>query len=103
MTLAIVGRPNAGKSSVFNALVERDRAIVTAAPGTTRDTVSERIALGGFRWSWSIRPACAKQPTRPSASALCAAAKLWPTQRLCSSSSTPQNRPEENCMKKIAR
>lgn len=48
LTLAIVGRPNAGKSSVFNALVERDRAIVTAVPGTTRDTVSERISLGGI-------------------------------------------------------
>jgi tRNA modification GTPase len=48
LTLAIVGRPNAGKSSVFNALIERDRAIVTAMPGTTRDTVTERIALGGI-------------------------------------------------------
>jgi tRNA modification GTPase len=48
LTMAIVGRPNAGKSSLFNALVERERAIVTAAPGTTRDTVSERIALGGI-------------------------------------------------------
>ncbi len=45
--LAIVGRPNAGKSSLFNALVERPRAIVTAAPGTTRDLVTETIALGG--------------------------------------------------------
>ena len=48
LTLAIVGRPNAGKSSVFNALVERERAIVTAQPGTTRDLVTERIALGGI-------------------------------------------------------
>ena len=48
LTLAIVGRPNAGKSSLFNALVERDRAIVTPIPGTTRDTVSERIALEGI-------------------------------------------------------
>jgi len=48
LTLAIVGRPNAGKSSVFNALVERDRAIVTAQPGTTRDLVTERISLGGI-------------------------------------------------------
>jgi tRNA modification GTPase len=48
LTLAIVGRPNAGKSSLFNCLVERDRAIVTATPGTTRDTVTERISLGGI-------------------------------------------------------
>jgi len=48
LTLAIVGRPNAGKSSLFNRLIERDRAIVTATPGTTRDTVSERIALDGI-------------------------------------------------------
>ncbi len=48
LTLAIVGRPNAGKSSLFNRLVERERAIVTAAPGTTRDTVSERISLDGI-------------------------------------------------------
>ena len=47
-TLAIVGRPNAGKSSLFNRLVERDRAIVTAAPGTTRDLVTERVSLDGI-------------------------------------------------------
>ena len=48
LTLAIVGRPNAGKSSLFNRLVERERAIVTATPGTTRDTVTERISLEGI-------------------------------------------------------
>jgi len=48
LSLAIVGRTNVGKSSLFNRLVERDRAIVTAAPGTTRDTVTERISLGGI-------------------------------------------------------
>ncbi|WP_348267614.1 tRNA uridine-5-carboxymethylaminomethyl(34) synthesis GTPase MnmE [Edaphobacter sp. DSM 109919] len=47
-TLAIVGRPNAGKSSLFNCLVQRDRAIVTAAPGTTRDLVTERVSLEGI-------------------------------------------------------
>ena len=46
--LAIVGRPNAGKSSLFNRLVERERAIVTATPGTTRDTVSERVSMDGI-------------------------------------------------------
>ena len=48
LTMAIVGRPNAGKSSLFNRLVERERAIVTATPGTTRDLVTERISLGGI-------------------------------------------------------
>ena len=48
LTLAIVGRPNVGKSSLFNRLVERERAIVTAQPGTTRDLVSETVAIGGI-------------------------------------------------------
>lgn len=47
-TLAIIGRPNVGKSSLFNRLVERERAIVTAIPGTTRDLVSETVAIGGI-------------------------------------------------------
>jgi tRNA modification GTPase len=48
LTMAIVGRPNAGKSSLFNRLVQRERAIVTAQPGTTRDLVTERISLDGI-------------------------------------------------------
>jgi tRNA modification GTPase len=48
LTLAIVGRPNVGKSSLFNRLVERERAIVTATPGTTRDLVTETVAIGGI-------------------------------------------------------
>src|ERR1022692_344869 len=48
LALAIVGRPNVGKSSLFNRLVERERAIVTAQPGTTRDLVSETVAIGGI-------------------------------------------------------
>jgi tRNA modification GTPase len=48
LTLAIVGRPNVGKSSLFNCLVERERAIVTATPGTTRDLVSETVSIEGI-------------------------------------------------------
>jgi tRNA modification GTPase len=47
-TLAIVGRPNVGKSSLFNRLLEQDRAIVTEIAGTTRDVVSETASLGGI-------------------------------------------------------
>lgn len=46
-TLAIVGRPNAGKSSLFNRLLERERAIVTDVAGTTRDTLEEDLELNG--------------------------------------------------------
>lgn len=46
--LAIVGRPNVGKSSLFNCLLEQDRAIVTDIAGTTRDLVSETAAIEGI-------------------------------------------------------
>jgi tRNA modification GTPase len=47
-SLAIVGQPNAGKSSLFNRLLEQDRAIVTDIPGTTRDLVSETAEFAGI-------------------------------------------------------
>lgn len=47
-TLAIVGKPNVGKSSLFNRLLEQDRAIVTDIPGTTRDLVSETSSIDGL-------------------------------------------------------
>jgi tRNA modification GTPase len=46
--VTITGRPNVGKSSLFNSLVERERAIVTDIPGTTRDTLTEAIDLEGI-------------------------------------------------------
>lgn len=46
--VAIVGAPNVGKSSLFNALLNTDRAIVTAIPGTTRDMLTERADIGGL-------------------------------------------------------
>jgi tRNA modification GTPase len=49
ITVAIVGRPNTGKSTLFNRLVGSDRAIVTATPGTTRDVLTETVDLGGLR------------------------------------------------------
>jgi tRNA modification GTPase len=47
ITLAIVGRTNVGKSTLFNALLEEERAIVTPFPGTTRDFLRERLLLDG--------------------------------------------------------
>jgi tRNA modification GTPase len=47
--VAIVGAPNVGKSSLFNALLNANRAIVTAIPGTTRDLLTEQADIGGCR------------------------------------------------------
>ena len=48
LRVALCGQPNAGKSSLLNALLGEDRAIVTAVPGTTRDVLSEKVSIGGL-------------------------------------------------------
>jgi tRNA modification GTPase len=48
LRVALIGRPNVGKSSIFNKLLSSDRSIVTEIPGTTRDTISEVINLEGI-------------------------------------------------------
>jgi tRNA modification GTPase len=48
LKVTLIGRPNVGKSSVFNSLLRHDRAIVTDVPGTTRDSLTEAISLRGI-------------------------------------------------------
>ncbi|MBU0596284.1 tRNA uridine-5-carboxymethylaminomethyl(34) synthesis GTPase MnmE, partial [Candidatus Bipolaricaulota bacterium] len=64
MTVAIVGRPNVGKSTLLNALLSEPRAIVTPIPGTTRDTVEEEASLGGIPVRW-IDTAGLREPGDP--------------------------------------
>jgi len=64
LTVAIVGRPNVGKSTLLNALLAEERAIVTPIPGTTRDTVEEEASLAGIPVRW-IDTAGLRKPGDP--------------------------------------
>ena len=64
LTVAVVGRTNVGKSTLFNTLVNQERAIVNESPGTTRDVVAEEAQLGGIpvRWLDTAGIRCSKDP-----------------------------------------
>ena len=49
--VAIVGKPNVGKSSIFNYLLNNNRAIVSDIPGTTRDYIQEPLIMGGIQFN----------------------------------------------------
>jgi tRNA modification GTPase len=80
--IALVGAPNAGKSTLLNGLAERDAAIVTDTPGTTRDIIEVPMVLGGYRVCWPTPPACAK-PMTPSRPRACAERGPGPPMRTC--------------------
>ncbi|MEA1870671.1 MAG: tRNA uridine-5-carboxymethylaminomethyl(34) synthesis GTPase MnmE [Candidatus Bipolaricaulota bacterium] len=64
LTVAIIGRPNVGKSTLLNAILSEERAIVTEIPGTTRDTVEEEAVIGGIP-ARLIDTAGLRKPTDP--------------------------------------
>jgi GTP-binding protein len=57
-SVVLVGRPNVGKSTLFNRLTRSRRAIVTPVPGTTRDLITNIVDSGGLRFELSIQAAC---------------------------------------------
>ncbi len=98
VTLAIVGRTNVGKSTLFNALLEEDRAIVTPFPGTTRDYLRERLVLDGVVFHL-VDMAGLGRPAHPVERRGISGGERSPAARTdCSSSSMPPaGRPKRTC------
>jgi len=90
--VALLGRPNVGKSSLLNQLAGTDRVVVDSVAGTTRDPVDEMIELGGREWRFVDTRASVAGPTSPAAPTTtrrCARSRPWTAPRSPSCWSTP--------------
>jgi len=89
---AIIGRPNAGKSSLLNQLLGRDRAIVSAIPGTTRDTIEETANIQAYRSCLSTPRACVRRATSSNSKASGGVVTPSKTPSFCCMCWTPPSR-----------
>ena len=89
---AIIGRPNAGKSSLLNQLLGHERAIVSPVPGTTRDTIEETANVRGLPVVFVDTADCARRATKLNRRGCGGAGKRWPAPSWCCMCSTRVNR-----------
>lgn len=99
--VALLGRPNVGKSSLLNKLAGEERVVVDEMAGTTRDPVDELIELGGKTWRFVDTAGIRRrvhQTVAPTSTPRCARRRLWRRPRLPWCSSTPPTRsPSRTC------